>query len=76
MPAAPDPQRPDAGLADELTSVLDGIDQHAPLDSLQSVAVMSFLRNRGLDVPSMPFAKRPRTVKEWVLWASRHSAAS
>jgi aryl carrier-like protein len=61
---------------DELVAALGGIDHRLPLDSLQSVAVMSYLRNRGFDVPFAGFANRPRTVEEWVLWAGRHSSGS
>jgi hypothetical protein len=72
MPARMSPQT----MHDELVAALNGIDHRSPLDSLQSVAVMSYLRNQGIDVSSAEFANRPRTVEEWVLWVGRRSSGS
>lgn len=72
MPTQMSPQE----IHDQLVAALNGIDRSSPLDSLQSVAVMSFLRNQGFDVSQEEVAARPRTVEEWVSWVVRRSSGS
>ena len=63
-------------IRDELVTALGGIDQSAPLDSLQIVAVMSYLRNRGFTVSAEYMTNGPRTVEGWVTWAGLRSSSS
>ncbi len=63
-------------IRDELVNALGGIDQDFPLDSLQIVAVMSYLSNRGFEMSTTDIADRPSTIGGWVQWAGRHSSVS
>jgi hypothetical protein len=66
-------------LRGELADLLQETDPDRPLDSLETVVVLSFLRGRGL-VPAgfrpEPGEDRPRTIEGWVAWAARRSLAS
>jgi aryl carrier-like protein len=63
------------GIRAELTSVLQETDPHRPLDSLETVVVLTRLRRHGLE-PDMPPLERPGTIEGWVTWAVRRSSAS
>ena len=63
-------------IQDELGTMLGGIDHSTPLNSLHTVAVMSYLGNRGFPVSFTSIADHPQTLEGWVEWAGRHSSAS
>jgi hypothetical protein len=63
-------------LREELVTALSQDDRGGRLNSLQNVAVMSYLSNRGFDVNAVDLDDRPDTIEGWVQWADRHSSDS
>jgi hypothetical protein len=59
----------------ELTALLRETDIRRPLDSLETVVVLTYLRERAVSVPESP-GERPDTIEGWLAWVERHSPAS
>jgi hypothetical protein len=62
-------------LRGELESLLQETDPRRPLDSLETVVVLTYLRNRQL-LPSGGGEEPPRTIEGWLAWAALHSRVS
>jgi hypothetical protein len=62
-------------LRGELESLLQETDPHRPLDSLETVVVLSYLRNRQL-MPAEVSDERPTTIEGWSAWVALHSHVS
>lgn len=58
-----------------LRALLRETDSSRPLDSLESVAVLTYLTQRGL-APEAPRGDRPSTIEGWVAWAVQRSLVS
>lgn len=62
-------------LRGELESLLQETDPRRPLDSLETVVVLTYLRNRQL-LPSGAGEEPPGTIEGWLAWAALHSRVS
>lgn len=62
-------------LCGELRDLLQEEDFARSLDSLETVAVLTFLRNRGLQ-PDESLVDRPTTIEGWGAWAAQRSLVS
>jgi hypothetical protein len=58
-----------------LASLLQESDPDRPLDSLETVVVLTHLADRALPLPASP-QDRPTTIEGWVAWVARHSHGS
>jgi hypothetical protein len=73
------PRTPDgeaAALRAELAGLLQEDDPQRRLDSLETVAVLTYFARHapGRTLPELPDA--PRTIEEWVTWADPRSSVS
>ncbi|MFI7637830.1 hypothetical protein [Nonomuraea sp. NPDC049400] len=59
----------------DLHELLQESDPQRPLDSLETVVVLSYLDKNRLDVGA-DAADRPQTIEGWVAWVARHSPDS
>lgn len=64
-------------LRGELADLLQETDPARPLDSLEAVVVLTYLRNQRLVPATAPAgAQRPNTIEGWLTWVARHSPGS
>ena len=62
-------------MIEALAELLQERDADRPLDSLETVVVLTYLRERlGLAAPPGPDS--PSTIRGWVEWAGLHSSDS
>ncbi|MEU6714636.1 hypothetical protein ABZ897_24470 [Nonomuraea sp. NPDC046802] len=59
----------------DLHDLLQESDPRRPLDSLETVVVLSYLDKNQLDAGD-EVADRPQTIEGWVAWVARHSPDS
>lgn len=62
-------------LRGELEGLLQETDPRRPLDSLETVVVVTYLRNRQLLPPHVD-GERPATIEGWLAWVALHSRVS
>jgi hypothetical protein len=71
MTTVPEP----LSLRSELHDLLRESNPRRTLDSLETVVVLAYLRNRQL-APAAFVGQRPTTIEGWLEWVARHSADS
>lgn len=59
----------------ELAKLLDGVEAHRPLDSLETLTVFSHLKQRGFDVGDDEWDSYPKTVDGWAEWMRLRNTA-
>lgn len=60
----------------ELRRLLQETDSERPLDSLETVAVQTYLKGIGIGPPDEPTAELPTTIEGWGAWVAQRSLAS
>jgi hypothetical protein len=60
-------------LGETLSHLLQETDPHRPLDSLETVVVLTYLGDRGIALPNAAAQGHPKTIEGWVTWVADHS---